>query len=446
IKLLDNTQTNAPVDPGMLAGIGSISVKLVDGKLRVNSITVPSPSGFTVTNIFHLANIDVSIQPESIFSDQVVINEIFVNSPEVNLEQTKTRGNVAELQAILSSFAPPKGDVNAVQSAPKSIPASAPVPLAEQPVLLHALIVTNFAVNLTLPVETNKQTVVRAQRTETNSIVEVAAAKAAGTNMQAVAEKVINKGPLPLVGLTLLKVEPLKGLLTINGLRIANPPGFANKYLVELPVFTLDLDPDSIQSDTLLIRDILMEKPRIAYERKILTDNIKAFQKEIEKAIGKPKSDTPKENQKEEAGEPDKKEGQKVIIEHLLAKGGLVRAKLSALPTAPIPLPNIEINDLGKGKEDESQGTDIEDALTEIGNTFYETIIGSVSSATGFAGDALKGVGGLGFDALGKMTGGTTNAVPVRAETSAAEMPDEADDEAPKRKRRRPGGRPRLIN
>ncbi len=433
VKLLDTTRTNAPAGPGMLAGIGSIAVKLVDGKIQVKGITVPSPSGYTVNNLFHLANIDVSIAPESIFSDQVVINEVFVNSPEFNLEQTKTTGNVTELQATLMRFVPPKADAAADQTTPASEPdpAVAALPLAEQPVVLHALVVTNLAVNLTLPVETN-------------TLVEVGTAEAAGTNGQAVAKKVID-GPLTLVGMTLLKVEPLKGLLTINGLRIANPPGFANKYLVELPTFTLDLDPDSIQSDTLFIRDILMEKPRIAYERKIMTDNIKAFQKEIEKAVGRKKDDTAGADQPEDVAEPDdmvEERGQKVIIEHLLARGGLVRAKLSALPTIPIPLPNIEINDLGKSEEDEKQGADLTDALTEIGDTFYETIIGSVSSATGFAGDALKGVGGMGFDMLGNIRGGPTNALPTRVEPP----PVETEDEAPKRRRRTLGGKPRLIN
>ena len=37
----------------------------------------------------------------------------------------------------------------------------------------------------------------------------------------------------------------------------------------------------------MLIRDILFDKPRIAYERKIATDNIKALQAEIKRAVSR---------------------------------------------------------------------------------------------------------------------------------------------------------------
>lgn len=77
-------------------------------------------------------------------------------------------------------------------------------------------------------------------------------------------------------------------------------------------------------------------------------------------------------------------------------KSGLVKAKISALPSAPLPLPKIELHDMGK----ETDGTSIAQALSEIGQTFYDAILGTVSGATGFATDAIKGLGNLTIGAL----------------------------------------------
>jgi hypothetical protein len=136
-----------------------------------------------------------------------------------------------------------------------------------------------------------------------------------------------------------------------------------------------------------------------------------------------------KGNEVVEAGEPAPSQaGQKVIIAHLLVQNGMVKAKISALPSAPIPLPKIEMADLGK----ETGGTSIGDALSEIGGTFYDSIIGSVSSVTGFAGDALKGAGALTFGALGAMTGGATDGLVGMSEKDKTEMSEETEPEKKK--------------
>jgi hypothetical protein len=223
-----------------------------------------------------------------------------------------------------------------------------------------------------------------------------------GSTTNAPAEEIpIDDGPLNLLSFDRLTLEPLKGIVQIDNLQVGNPKSFANKNIVMLKLFRIDLDPDTLAADTLLIRDILIDSPTIAYERQLTTDNIKALQSFVAAATEKREEELGKEEPPaEEAGA-----GQKVIIEHVLVKDGLVKAKLSALPTAPIPLPDVEMKDIGK----ESGGTSFGEALSNIGGTLYDSIIGSVSSVTGFAGDALKGAGTLTFGALGTVTGGATD-------------------------------------
>jgi uncharacterized protein involved in outer membrane biogenesis len=451
VRLLDTTPTNdVPTESSMIAGIGSISIKLVEGKLQINGISVPNAKGFAATNLFHLANIDIAIDPDSIHSDQVVINQVFVNSPEVNLEQTEDSGNAATLQSILMQFIPPASK-DAETAVAKEAAAKAvddekadPVPLAEQPVVLHQLIVTNLAVNLKLPASTNAP----AMRFDSlNPVDKLSMDKLSLNKLNPLAgdqsndEVVDPDAPMELVSFDRLSLEPLKGMLDIDGLRISNPPGFTKRDLVNIEEFRIDLDPDTLQADTLLIEDILITKPRIRYERQIMSDNIKALQKEIEQAVARRGEYTDNDAEDQKATEEsisNEEEGQKVIIEHVLIASGMVRAKLSALPSIPVPLPNIELNDIGK----EEGGASVEDASTKVFDTFYDSMIGAVGGATGFGGDLLKGAGSL----VGDMAGGVKDGIGTAAGATGTAVKDTVENIKKKRsKRRGAGGRRRFL-
>ncbi len=406
IKLLDCTASNAPAKPRTLAGIEAISVKLVAGRIQIQGISVPNVEGYTASNLFHLANIDMSIDPASIYSGQINIQKILVESPEINLEQTETSGNVADLQTQLMDFVPPEGAETGAptqEPAPQTGEGPEPTPLSEQPVVLHSLVVTNFAINLTLPAVTNEpaawaldiselQKLNPMEDLSLGKLNPLAKMKIVATNQTEAAKERMEGGPLKLLAFRQLTLTPLEGRLQIDNLSVGNPPGYANPNLIKLDCFKLDVDPDTLQSDVLLIRDVLIDTPRIAYERRVTTDNLKAMQLEIERATGKTEETTDAESTAIENQTNEKNnEGQKVIIDHLLVKDGLAKAKLSIAPSLPIPLPDIEMSDIGKDKG----GTSFAGALSEIGTTIYDILIGAVSGTTGFAGDALKGFGAL---------------------------------------------------
>ena len=437
VHLLDSISTNTPSESHMLAGINSVSVKLVEGHLQIAGITVPNLKGFTATNLFHLANIDIQIDPESVHSGQVVIREIFVNSPRINLEQTEDSGNVSELQLTLANFTTPPKSAEVAPSPTNQIAEASttntPVPLAEQPVVLHSLIVTNLAVNMILPSSTNEvhHNVVDGKRLHKLNPMEYI-----GHDETNEVEAIEYEGPLTLVTFKVLSVEPLKGLVGIDDMEIANIRGFANEHLAKIQRLHIALDPDTIQTDTLLITEILIEEPRVSYERKVTTDNIKALQEEIEKAAvnrAREMGNEPAENAEEASDDSaPETEGQKVIIEHLLVTDGMVRAKLSVLPTAPIPLPDIELVDIGK----EEGGASISEASGKLFEAFYDAIIGAVASTTGFATDALKGAGAFTLGAIG--LDGEDDEMP---KTEESEVGEEEEPKKKRKKRRGVGGR-----
>ncbi len=438
IKFLDTAHANAPKELQTMASIGSISVKLVEGTLRIEAITIPNPAGsFTTTNLFHLPSIGITIDPESIFSDQVVIKEIHLDSPLINIEQTETTGNGTELQKIAEGFTPPPASKTpaAPTPDPDAETTNAPVPLAEHPIVLNSLIVTDLAVNMTTPTPTNNPAT-GAQgigRLRPKNIL----ARHSKKNTPP------GKDFLTLAAFERLSVEPHKGLIRIANLQVGNPKGFADENLVTVEQFSVRIDPDSIATGILLIEDILIEKPRIAYERQLSTDNIKALKAFVESATQKrEKSLSAGQESKpvstnEVIAASDEEAGPKVIIAHLLVKNGKVRAKLSALPTAPIPLPNIEITDMGK----EEGGASFSETSSKLYESFYDAIIGSVASVTGFAGDLLKGAGTLTFDALGTVTGGATDGLQEDLGLDEAAKEDEKKEEKKKKRTRHPGRR-----
>jgi hypothetical protein len=219
-------------------------------------------------------------------------------------------------------------------------------------------------------------------------------------------------------------IKPLRGTVQIKGLYVGNPEGFANPSAVELQEFRVIVNLASLLTDTVVVKEILIDSPQFTYERKLKTDNIKELQKNIEAFTGPPSKEAPVEPAEEEAPEKpkEKKPGKKVIIERLAVLNGKVLAKISGLPTAPIPLPDIEKTDLGK----EEGGTSYADAAKEIIASIYEAIIGAVANIGDvgeMATDAIKGAG----DAL-KGTGDTLKGAGDSAKDAGEAVMDTAKD------------------
>ncbi|WP_372846659.1 hypothetical protein [Pontiella sp.] len=455
IQLLDTTASNnVPEAASMLAGIASLSLKLNDGTMQLKEILVPNLEGFAASNMFRIANIDLSLDPASIHSGQVVINDIYINAPTLEMEQTETSGNIAQLQTALMKFVPdvsrrPKLPEQAGGPSSKPTETAEPIPPAEQPVVLHALHVNNLAIHLKRPPETN------AAPTGAFSMGKEGLSKLNPMNI--IPESLGGTGadgsetntPPALFAFDLLSIEPLQGNLSITNLHLSNPPGFSRKNLVQLDLLELALDPDSLQSDALLIKQISIRKPRIRYERQIMTDNLKALQKAIEQATMQQEETADQTAPAAAEGttpETAETEGQKVVIELFELSGGMVSAKLSIAPAIPIPLPPIRLRDIGK----EKGGATIKEASTKMYDAVYDEIIGAIGSTTGIAGDMLKGAGALSFDAAGNLLGGAGDTIgnifgnstdDAEDDTANAEDADDGDPQEKTIKRRGAAGR-----
>jgi hypothetical protein len=132
-----------------------------------------------------------------------------------------------------------------------------------------------------------------------------------------------------------VKLEPVDGRGTISGVEVGNPRGFTAPHSVTLGEIRLAVDPGTITSDVVHVRDITLEAPSITYERGAQGDNLSAIQKHIESRLPKSKGGT---------GTKDASPERKFIIDNVRVRN----AKVSYGGAVTVDMPDIQLRDLGK--------------------------------------------------------------------------------------------------
>jgi uncharacterized protein involved in outer membrane biogenesis len=216
-------------------------------------------------------------------------------------------------------------------------------------------------------------------------------------------------------------VRPLAGKVQIKGLILGNPEGYKSKHAIAFGEFRVDMDIKSLMSDTIHIREIVLKQPEIIYEMGLGNSNIGTILANLNKAAGP--GDEEAEEEKPEQDKPEKG----LVIDHLLVESPMVviSSKLTQGFGAPIPLPTIDLKDIGKDNPDGASpvqvcaqiisaiatsisvavqestlavGKEVKNALgdvTETGGAALEDIVGT-------AGEGAKAAAGTARDAAGK--------------------------------------------
>lgn len=133
-----------------------------------------------------------------------------------------------------------------------------------------------------------------------------------------------------------VKLEPLDGRGAIRGLEMGNPKGFKAPHALSLGEMRLALEPSSLASDVVRIRELSLEAPSITYERGANGDNLSAIQKHIESYL--PRSAPAK-------GKPAGKAAERrFIIDRVQVR----KARVSYAGAVNVDLPDLQLRDLGK--------------------------------------------------------------------------------------------------
>jgi hypothetical protein len=195
-----------------------------------------------------------------------------------------------------------------------------------------------------------------------------------------------------------------EGQVALNGLHIGNPEGYKTDYAMQVEQVKVTLDIESITSDIVIIKEVMIQGPSVIYEMASGGSNIDKLAENAQNYTG---VNAQANEDSDDNSEP------KLIIEHLKINQGQVSVSHSILKgkALSVGLPDIHLKDIGKDENGASPGEVAQEVMQSIksgvgtavaslglGETFSsgakavkKGAAGIMDSARG-AGDKLKGI------------------------------------------------------
>lgn len=205
---------------------------------------------------------------------------------------------------------------------------------------------------------------------------------------------------------TLGKVE-LKiadGQASLGDLKVMNPKGFSETEAMSLGLISVKLDTASVNKNPIIIKEIVIERPRIAYEQASGGSNLDAIQKNAMAYGQKAGGGSGSGSGSTASTNKDGKEEPKLVIENLYVRDGRIAISHAALQGKQMEskLPTIHLTDIGKSK---GGATPAEVASRVLGSISESASKVAFSDLQKQLGDQLKGAAG----AIQQNGGGATD-------------------------------------
>ncbi len=188
-------------------------------------------------------------------------------------------------------------------------------------------------------------------------------------------------------------ISVLNGQGSLTGLTIGNPDGWSDRDLAKLGKVHVDIAPMSLLGETLVIEEVVIEAPEFSYETKLVTSNVKELLKQVEQALGASGKDSGEAPPAEETAESTQR---LINLQRFVLRDGKVTIG-AGLSAVTVPLPDLELNDLGT-PEKGLTGREIALAVTReitadivVAATGALKTMGTTSGAS--AADGVKKVG-----------------------------------------------------
>jgi len=189
------------------------------------------------------------------------------------------------------------------------------------------------------------------------------------------------------VSVTLKQVDTgnvLDGAVALRGLVVGNPAGFKTDSAFKLGEVSVKVDPASVMSDTIVVKEVVIAAPQVTYEFGANGSNIGTIQKNVEKLAGGSSGG---------GSSSDSGSSKKIVVENLYVRDGKVNVSADFLQgkQTGTNLPTIHLKDIGKS----SGGA----TPTQVAEQVIDAIAKSATSAV-----SKLDVGAI-KDALGKELG-----------------------------------------
>lgn len=176
-----------------------------------------------------------------------------------------------------------------------------------------------------------------------------------GANLDGIVKKVIEDVGTDVtqtsVDVSGVGIKLLDGKAAISGLSVANPPGFSGSNIFTLDKVSVEIDIQSINSNPIIINEILVRQPQVFYEmNKDQTSNLDVLKKNVASYSTSSSSSSSSSGADKEAETGKKGEELKLIIKKLNFEGGHLSAVSALAPDKKIEadLPAFQMNNLGQ--------------------------------------------------------------------------------------------------
>ena len=183
---------------------------------------------------------------------------------------------------------------------------------------------------------------------------------------------------------------------SLQGLTIANPPGFSNSNVLSLGEISIAIDPARTSGEVIAISEFRVSNPVVVYEMSGGTNNIAAIQEAFETNLGLT-----------DAAAEESEDGLKFIVDRLVITQGEVQVKTDLGDLASTDLPEVDLSDLGAAEGGLTGGEIGSVVVSEISGNVAQLVaagavkglvggaIGTATGAIGEATDVIDGAGGL---------------------------------------------------
>ena len=225
-----------------------------------------------------------------------------------------------------------------------------------------------------------------------------------GAAIKAIVEGVGSEVTKVDVKLASADVSLTSGEGELKGLVVGNPKGYKTPSAIELGQIKVKLDTSTVTSDTIVVKEVLIDGPHLTYELGEGGSNIGVIQSNVESFTGgSGGGGGGKGGGKGGGGKgaaPAKEEGgKKVIIERLLVTNGRVDVSASFLggKTLGASLGKIELKDIGKDTGGATPGEVAQKLLSSLTSAATD-VVGTLhlddvkKGATDAVDSAVKGV------------------------------------------------------
>lgn len=189
------------------------------------------------------------------------------------------------------------------------------------------------------------------------------------------------------VALNKVNISVSSGSGELIGFTVGNPAGYKTEYAFQLDKVKVDLDVKSVTSEKIHIKNVSIDSPKIIYEGTFGKSNISQLQENAKTDTSKGTSDSSARPKEEDSGSS----GKSVQIDYLKIANGSISVSMGILQgkKLTIPLPTIELRDIGKDKK-----ANFSDAMGEVLGAINSAAVPAIQSGVTGLGKGLQDAGG----------------------------------------------------